>query len=84
MQLPSVSVGIVPDSARRYGLWQPEAFYMFDDELVAVELVSGLLEVRQPGEVALYIQIFTALAAHAAHGAAARVLITAALERLGA
>jgi hypothetical protein len=83
MGLPSVSVGIVPASARRPGLWQPEAFYMFDDEMVAVELISGLLEVRQPGEVALYAQVFNTLAAHAAYGAAARALIAAALEAPG-
>lgn len=82
MGLPSVSLGIIPAAADRPGLWQPEAFYMFDEELVAVELVSGVLEVRQPGEIALYVQAFKALSKLAVHGAVARGLIRTALTDL--
>jgi transcriptional regulator with XRE-family HTH domain len=82
MHLPAVSLSIIPAAVERPGLWQPEAFYMFDEELVAVELTSGVLEVRQPGEIALYVRIFTALKKLAVVGTEARTLITSALEDL--
>lgn len=82
MNLPSVSVGIIPQTVDRSGVWPVEAFYMFDEELVAVELVSGVLEVTQPSEVAMYVQMFTTMSALAARGDSARELIAAALEGL--
>jgi transcriptional regulator with XRE-family HTH domain len=80
MNLPSVAVGIIPTQVDRSGLWPPEMFYMFDDQLVAVELVSGVLEVTQPAEVAMYVQMFATMSALATTGDAARGLITQALE----
>jgi hypothetical protein len=59
-----------------------EAFIMFDEELVRVELVSGLLSVSQPREIAMYVRDFTDLAGIAVNGNAARDLITAALDDL--
>ena len=55
---------------------------MFDDDLVSVELVSGVLSVTQPREIAMYTREFTDLAGIALHGKAARELITAALNDL--
>jgi hypothetical protein len=55
---------------------------MFDEDQVAVELVSGYLTVTHPHEVAMYGRTFADLAALAVHGAAARTLITEAVTAL--
>lgn len=80
--LPSVSLGIVPFNADRSRMWPVEGFWMFDDEQVAVELVSGHLRVTQPSEIAMYTDVFTALAQQAVYGAQARALITSAIAAL--
>ncbi|MGP3920684.1 DUF5753 domain-containing protein, partial [Nonomuraea sp. 10N515B] len=49
--LPAVSLGIIPLGADRSSMWPTEAFFMFDDEEVTVELVSGHLTVTRPHEV---------------------------------
>ena len=46
--LPSVSLGIVPARPDRDLAWPVEGFWIFDDEQVAVELVSGHLTITQP------------------------------------
>jgi transcriptional regulator with XRE-family HTH domain len=79
--LPSVSLGIVPMRAERT-LRPVEGFWIFDDERVNVELVSGWLTITQPREIAAYVQVFNELAAMAVHGTAARGLITAAIAAL--
>lgn len=81
--LPSVSLGVVPFGSERDAAWPVEAFYMFDDDQVGVELVSGHLTVTRPSEVAMYAQVFAELAEVAVYGAAARSLITAAIDALG-
>jgi hypothetical protein len=79
--LPSVSLGIVP--FRPYRTLRPvEGFWMFDDERVTVELVSGWLTLTQPKEIALYAQAFSVLAAQAVYGAHAKDLVAAAIEAL--
>ena len=55
---------------------------MFDTGLVIVELVSGVLSVTQPREIAMYARDFTDLASIAVHGGAARKLISTALHDL--
>jgi transcriptional regulator with XRE-family HTH domain len=82
--LPRVSLGIVPDQPDRDAAWPVEGFWMFDDEQVQVELVSGHLTITQPREIAMYAQVFAELAALAVYGAAARARITAAIEALDA
>jgi len=81
--LPNVSLGIVPFRSNRDSAWIVEGFWMFDDEQVAVELVSGHLTVTQPREIAMYAQAFGELAAIAVYGGAARSLIAGAVEALG-
>ncbi|GAA4229966.1 hypothetical protein GCM10022254_23620 [Actinomadura meridiana] len=78
MTLPSVSLGIIPQAAPRNGVWPEEAFTMFDEELVGVELVSGVLNVSQPSEIALYLRAFDALSGLAVRGDRARKLINSA------
>jgi hypothetical protein len=80
--LPSVSLGIIPLGTDRSVIWPVEGFWMFDEEQVAVELVSGFLRVTQPSEIAMYADVFAALAKQAVYGAQARALIAAALQAL--
>jgi hypothetical protein len=80
--LPSVSLGVIPLDADRSRMWPVEGFWMFDDDLARVELVSGHLSVSQPSEVAMYAETFAELSSHAVHGAAARSLITTAIAAL--
>jgi transcriptional regulator with XRE-family HTH domain len=80
--LPSVSLGVIPLGVDRSTLWPVEGFWMFDDEQVSVELVSGHLTVTQPREVAMYVEVFAQLADLAVYGASARALITGAITAL--
>ncbi|MFJ9709594.1 helix-turn-helix domain-containing protein [Streptomyces sp. NPDC101234] len=83
MALPSVSIGIIPQGADRSGLWPVEGFFLYDDELVNIELVSAHLTVVQKNELAMYAKTFSELAELAVYGPAARELITSAIESLG-
>lgn len=80
--LPNVSVGVVPMRPDRTR-WPVEGFWIYDGTQVNVELVSGYLTITQPREVAMYAQTFAELAGSALHGAAARSLITSAIDALG-
>lgn len=82
MSLPSVSIGVIPQDADRSSLWPVEAFFLYDDELVNVELVSAHLTVLQKHEIKMYAETFAELAGLAVYGAAARELISAAIESL--
>jgi hypothetical protein len=79
--LPRVSLGVIPADADRR-LWPVEGFWMFDDERVAVELVSAWVTITQPAEIVLYAETFDELAALAVYGKTARELITKALHAL--
>ncbi|MGC0339610.1 hypothetical protein RKD20_004644 [Streptomyces sp. SLBN-8D4] len=46
MALPSVSIGIISQDADRSRIWPVEGFFLYDDELVNVELISAHL--RRP------------------------------------
>jgi transcriptional regulator with XRE-family HTH domain len=83
MSLPSMTVGIIPFSADRSPLRPVEMFFLFDDERVDVELVSGWLRVTQPSEVEMYAEAFARLADMAVYGTAARALINKAIGALG-
>jgi len=81
-RLPSVWLGIIPLGADRHKVLPREGFVMFDDELVSVELISGVLTVTQPHEISMYVRDFNDLMRIAIHGKAARDLITAILDDL--
>ncbi len=81
-RLPTVWLGIIPLAADRRKVLPREGFVMFDEELVRVELISGVLSVSQPREISMYVRDFTDLARIALNGKAARDLITAALGDL--
>jgi hypothetical protein len=77
-----MSLGVIPLGTDRSIAWPIESFWMFDDEQVSVELVSGFLRLTRPSEVAMYAQVFSELAAQAVYGAKARSLIAAAIAAL--
>lgn len=81
--LPSVSLGIIPLTADRSGLWPVEGFFLFDDAQANVELVSAHLTIVQRHEIGLYAETFATLSEQAEYGAGARALITQAIEALG-
>jgi len=72
---------VIPFAASR-GMWTLEAFNVFDDRRVHVELLTAAVTVTAPGEVTQYVKAFTELADLAVHGAAARALITSAVAAL--
>ncbi|MGA5823636.1 helix-turn-helix domain-containing protein [Kitasatospora sp. NPDC094028] len=80
--LPNVSVGVIPFRARRT-VWPLEAFYVFDESLVAVETLTAEINVTAPGEIRTYLRAFAELARIAVHGAEARRRIAKARSALG-
>ena len=78
MALPSVSIGVIPAAAERT-VWPLEAFNMYDDERVFVELLTAAVTVTSPREIADYGRAFSELAQMAVYGSAARTLITTAI-----
>ncbi|MEU2440899.1 helix-turn-helix transcriptional regulator [Streptomyces rubradiris] len=82
MTLPSVSLGIIPFTARRI-MWPLEAFYLHDGTRSVVETLTAVVNVVQPRELADYRRAFGELAEMAVHGDAARALINAAITSIG-
>jgi transcriptional regulator with XRE-family HTH domain len=82
LALPSVSLGVIPFSARTRQMWTLEAFTVFDDARVHVELLSAQVTVTAPSEITLYARAFDKLADLAVYGPQARSLITAAIDAL--
>jgi hypothetical protein len=81
-QLPAVVLGVVPFSADR-PMWPLEAFTVFDDERVVIELLSAQVTVTTPSEITLYVRAFERLGRLAVYGDAARVLVADAIAALG-
>jgi transcriptional regulator with XRE-family HTH domain len=81
MDLPAVSLGIIPFSAPRT-MWPIETFTVFDGERVNHEPLSASVKITAPDEVAQYVRAFTAFHQHAVYGAAARSLIVKAIDGL--
>ncbi len=73
---PAVSLGIIPASLDRGTAGPAEDFWIFDNEQVNVELVSGYLTVTQPAEIAMYAQMFANFAEMALYGRRAQDLIS--------
>ncbi|WP_030246848.1 helix-turn-helix domain-containing protein [Streptomyces sp. NRRL S-350] len=82
MALPRVSLGVIPFRAPR-AMWPLEAFYMFDDRQVDAELLTAIVKITAPGEVAAYSKAFRILSGMAVHGHEARTLIEQAIHALG-
>jgi transcriptional regulator with XRE-family HTH domain len=82
MAMPSVSLGVIPFAASGRPMWTLEAFTVFDDARVHVELLSAQVTVTVPSEVVLYLRAFDKLADLAVYGPEARALITQAITAL--
>ncbi|MBT2542034.1 helix-turn-helix domain-containing protein [Streptomyces sp. ISL-44] len=80
--MPTVSLGVIPMTARERTQWPLETFHMYDDTLVSVELLSARVKVTQPSEIALYDKAFSGLQQMAVYGAEARALIMNAVAAL--
>lgn len=80
---PSLSLGVIPMGVVRGNAWPCESFSLYDEKQASCELVSAGLTVKQPSEIAEYAKTFTELAGIAVYGAAARKLITSAIDTLG-
>jgi transcriptional regulator with XRE-family HTH domain len=81
--LPNVKLGVIPFTAEARPMWTLEAFTVFDDARVHVELLSAQVTVTVPGEIVVYLRAFDRLARLAVYGAEARALITEAINALG-
>jgi hypothetical protein len=82
MELPTVSLGVIPFTTPGRPVWPLESFTVFDDQRVHVELLSAQVTVTAPSEITLYVRAFEKLAELAVYGARARELITAAIDTL--
>jgi hypothetical protein len=80
--MPSVSLGVIPFAVPSRPMWPVEAFTVFDDSRVHVELLSAQVTVTAPGEIVLYLRAFDALKGLAVYGAPARALIASAIDVL--
>ncbi len=80
--LPAVSLGVIPANLPDRGIRPLEAFHVYDDTLVAVELLTARVTVTQPSEVAQYLKAFEWLREQAVYGVDARTLIVKAIEAL--
>ncbi|MFF7840405.1 helix-turn-helix domain-containing protein [Streptomyces ossamyceticus] len=80
--LPAVSLGIIPMATGGRARWPEETFHVYDDSLVAVELVSAQINVTQPSEIEQYVKAFEQLRSMAVYGAEARALVLRAIEAL--
>ena len=82
-KMPSMSLGVIPFTAGPRPMWPLEAFTIFDDERVHMELLSAQVTVTAPSEITLYVRAFEKLARLAVYGAQSRDLIAEALAFLG-
>jgi transcriptional regulator with XRE-family HTH domain len=79
---PAVSLGVIPFAATGRPVWPLEAFTVFDDARVTVELLSAQVTVTTPSEIVLYARAFEKLAELAVYGDDARARISAAIHAL--
>jgi transcriptional regulator with XRE-family HTH domain len=81
-ELPLVTLGVIPFTAKDRPVWPLEGFTIFDDERVAVELLSAQVNVTAPSEVVLYARAFDRLASLAVYQDEARSRISEAIDAL--
>ncbi|MEU7911295.1 helix-turn-helix domain-containing protein [Microbispora bryophytorum] len=81
MRQPNLSLGIIPLAAQR-SQKLTETFHIYGDTTVSIELVSAIITITQPREIALYVRAFNDLASAAVYGDRAKALITSAISAL--
>ncbi len=80
--LPALSLGVIPFAVTGRPVWPLEAFTIFDDTRVYVELLSAQVIVTTPSEIVLYARAFEKLSGLAVYGDEARARITQAIDSL--
>jgi transcriptional regulator with XRE-family HTH domain len=78
MSMPRVTLGVIPTCADY--VVPTNQFILYDNRLVHVETISAELTITPPREISLYAAAFDALHRQALYGAAARNLVTEALD----
>jgi transcriptional regulator with XRE-family HTH domain len=81
MELPRVSIGIIPATAGMGGHTQT-SFWIFDDSLVQIETLSAGLDITRPDEIELYTTAFEQMRQAAVFGRNARGLVARACHEL--
>jgi hypothetical protein len=79
---PTVSLGVIPPGVIGRPVWPLEAFTVFDDARVHVELLSAQVTITTPSEIVMYARAFEKLAGLAVYGEEARARITDAIGAL--
>ena len=64
---PNVWIGVVPQATQLPAV-PVCAFQMYDEDLVTVEALTGITEVQEPEDVAVYLRLFDQWADLAVHG----------------
>ena len=82
MTFPSLSLGVIPFRTAERPVWPLEAFTVFDDSRVSVELLSAQVTLTVPSEIVLYVRAFERLSGIAVYGDNARALIIEAIGTL--
>ena len=77
-----LSLGVIPFAVTGRPVWPLEAFTVFDDARVCVELLSAQVTVTAPSEIVLYARAFDKLTGLAVYGEQARARITDAIGAL--
>lgn len=77
--LPTIRIGIIPFDAP-LSVGPIHGFYLYDKELVLVELFTAVLNVTQADEIGAYERVFGHLADAAVYGADARKVLTQVLD----
>ena len=79
---PSVALGVIPFAVPGRTVWPLEAFTVFDDARVHIELLSAQVTVTAPSEIVLYARAFDKLSELAVYGDGARARLSDAIEAL--
>lgn len=74
MELPRVSLGIIPATAG-LGAHTQSSFWIFDDTLVQVETLTAGLDITRPEEIEMYVMTFERMRRAAVFGRNAKALI---------
>ncbi|MFI5720686.1 helix-turn-helix domain-containing protein [Nocardia sp. NPDC051750] len=82
MALPNISLGIIPLMIEREAV-ASAGFWVFDDDLVALETPTASIQVTQPAECLMYMRMFEVLRGAAVYGRAAREIVVRVLGELG-
>lgn len=77
----NVRLGIIP-LAGEWRLSPAHPFWIYDDQIVAIETIAAELRLTQPEEIAAYERAFAQYAASAVYGLAARRVLAGVVERL--